>query len=287
MGRSRFVDHMPRAAMPDFPHLASLRRARHIAVFTGAGMSAESGIPTFRERMTGLWARTDPMEVATPRAFRADPQRVWDWHVNVAAAVRNARPNAGHRAIAALAAGGRRVSVVTQNIDGLHQAAGSEAVVELHGNLFRLKPFVDEDAAFAAPEPPVICGVCDGYAAWERCDHFATREDLAGLVLAAGAVPRCPCCGALLRPDVVWFEEMLDPLVLDAAMAAVDGCEALICVGSSLEVEPAASLPWRALRRGVPVLEINPQATALSAHVVSLRGRAAELLPSLILDLAG
>lgn len=127
----------------------ALRHARRIAVFTGAGMSAESGIPTFRDRLTGLWAHTDPMEVATPAAFSADPQRVWDWHVHVAAAVTPARPNPGHLAIAGLAVGGRRVDVITRNIDGLHQAAGSIDVIELHGNLFRLKPFIDEAAASA------------------------------------------------------------------------------------------------------------------------------------------
>lgn len=277
---------MPNPGMPLTAAVDALRRARRIAVFSGAGVSAESGIPTFRDRMTGLWAHTDPMEVATPQAFRADPQRVWDWHVHVAGAVTAARPNPGHLAIAGLAGSGREVTVITQNIDNLHQAAGSAGVVELHGNLFRLKPFVDEEAAFAAPEPPAICGVCDGYAAWERCDPYASREDFAGLRLAPGPVPRCPCCGALLRPDVVWFGEMLDPAVLDAAMDAVDACDALLCVGSSLEVEPAASLPWRALRRGVPVIEVNPQPTGLSAVALSLRGKAAEVLPRLLAGIA-
>jgi NAD-dependent deacetylase len=226
------------------------------------------------------------MEVATPQAFRADPQRVWDWHVHVAEAVRTAQPNAGHLAIASLAATGRQVSVVTQNIDGLHQAAGSEAVIELHGNLFRLKPFIDETAAFSAAEPPVICRVCDGFAAWADCDPWTTREDLAALELGPGPVPRCPCCGALLRPDVVWFNEMLDPDVLNAAMAAVDGCDVLICIGSSLEVEPAASLPWRALRRGATVIEINPQPTALGNQVAAVRGKAAEVLPRLLAAIA-
>ena len=267
--------------------ISALRDASHIVVFTGAGMSAESGIPTFRDRMTGLWAHTDPAEVATPEAFRANPQRVWDWHVHVAAAVREAKPNAGHAAVAALAASSRRVSVVTQNIDGLHQAAGSCEVIELHGNLFRLKPFIDEEAVFAAAEPPLICTVCDGYAAASRCDPYATREDIAAIRLAAGPVPRCPCCDALLRPDVVWFNEMLDPVVLGAAMDAVDACDALLCIGSSLEVEPAASLPWRALRRGVPVIEINPQPTALSAAAISRRGRSAELLPALVAAVLG
>ena len=259
-----------------------LRRAHHLVAFTGAGMSAESGIPTFRDRLTGLWAHTDPTEVATPQAFRRDPQRVWDWHVDVAAAVSAARPNAGHQALAALAGTGRRLSVITQNIDSLHQAAGSREVIELHGNLFRLKPFVDEEAAFAAAEPPVICRVCDGYAAWANCDPWASREDFAALRLTAGPVPCCPGCGARLRPDVVWFNEMLDPAVLDAAMDAVDACDLMFCVGSSLEVEPAASLPWRALRRGVTVIEINPQPTALTPHVTAIAGTAAQILPQLL-----
>lgn len=263
--------------------LDRLRAATRPVVFTGAGMSAESGIPTFRDRMTGLWAHTDPMEVATPRAFRRDPQRVWDWHVHVAAAVSDARPNPGHRAVAALGERYPALRVITQNIDGLHQAAGSGDVIELHCNLFRLKAFVDEDEMFALAEPPVICRLCQGYAAWAECDPYAMAEDFAALRLAAGPVPRCPCCGALLRPDVVWFEEMLDPLVLDAAMAAVDACDVLLCVGSSLEVEPAASLPFRALRRDALVIEINPQPTALSSRAhASLRDTAARALPALM-----
>ena len=259
-----------------------LRRAQHLAVFTGAGMSAESGIPTFRDRLTGLWAHTDPTEVATPQAFHRDPQRVWDWHVHLASTVGAAQPNAGHKAIAELAGKLPRVSVVTQNIDSLHQAAGSRDVIELHGNLFRLKPFIDEDAAFAAAEPPMICRVCDGYAAWRDCDPWASREDFARLRLAAGPVPCCPCCGARLRPDVVWFNEMLDPQVLDAAMNAVDACDAMLCIGSSLEVEPAASLPWRALRRGATVIEINPRPTVLTPHVTAFPGTAAQVLPQLL-----
>lgn len=127
-------------------------------------MSAESGIPTFRDRMTGLWANIDPMEIATPWAFRAQPQRVWDWHVHLAGAVRAAAPNAGHRAVADLEQRGVHVTVVTQNIDNLHQRAGSTKVIELHGNLLRLKSFVDEEEAFAAEQAPLICPVCDGYA---------------------------------------------------------------------------------------------------------------------------
>ncbi len=262
-----------------------LREARHLVVFTGAGMSAESGVPTFRDRLTGLWAHTEPTEVATPQAFRRDPQRVWDWHLHLAEAVRRALPNAGHQVIAALPAKGLRISVITQNIDSLHQAAGSREVIELHGNLFRLKAFVDEEAAFAAAEPPVICHVCDGYAASRACDPWASRDDLARLRLEAGPVPRCPGCGALLRPAVVWFNEMLDPAVIEAAVDAVDECDAMLCVGASLEVQPAASLPWRALSRGATVIEINPQPTPLTPltpHVAAFRGTAAQVLPELV-----
>ncbi|MDP1611367.1 MAG: Sir2 family NAD-dependent protein deacetylase [Sulfuritalea sp.] len=268
--------------MLDDTLIADLRAVRRVVVFTGAGMSAESGIPTFRDRSTGLWAQVDPMEIATPWAFRADPQRTWDWHVHLAEAVRAARPNAGHAAIAALERAGLEVTVITQNIDALHHRAGSREVIELHGNLLRLKSFVDEDATFAAEPPPVICAVCDGYAAWDACDPYADRTDLAAIELCAGPVPRCPGCGALLRPDVVWFGEALAAEAIEAAWDAVDRCEALIAVGASLEVEPAASLPWHALRRGARVIEVNLAPTALAGQChAAIRGAAAEVLPDL------
>lgn len=258
-----------------------LRAARRIVVFTGAGMSAESGIPTFRDRMTGLWAQVDPMEIATPWAFRADPQRTWDWHVALADKVRAAQPNAGHRAIAALEQAGLEVTVITQNVDALHHRAGSRTVVELHGNLLRLKSFVDEEAAFAAASP-TICRTCDGYAVWENCDPYADRSDLVTIELCAGPVPRCPGCGALLRPDVVWFGEPLAVEAIEAAWNAVDRCEVLFAVGASLEVEPAASLPWRALRQGARVIEVNPAPTELAGQChAGIRGGAAEVLPDL------
>ena len=257
-----------------------------VVIFTGAGMSAESGIPTFRDRMTGLWSHTDPMEIATPWAFRAHPQRVWDWHVHLADAVRAATPNAGHRAVADLEQRDVHVTVITQNIDNLHQRAGSTKVIELHGNLLRLKSFVDEEAAFAAEQAPLICPVCDGYAAWEEHDPYANRDDLLAIQLLAGPVPRCPGCGALLRPDVVWFGEPLAPEALDAAWDAVEQCDLLIAVGASLEVEPAASLPWRALQKGAQVIEVNPTPTALAEHChASFAGSAAEVLPALFASL--
>jgi len=257
-----------------------------VVIFTGAGMSAESGIPTFRDRMTGLWAHTDPMEIATPWAFRAQPQRVWDWHVHLADAVRAAEPNAGHCAIADLERRGVQVTVITQNIDNLHLRAGSTRVIELHGNLLRLKSFVDEEAAFAAEQSPMICPVCDGYAAWDELDPYANRDDLLAIELRTGPVPRCPGCGALLRPDVVWFGEPLAPEVLDAAWNAVDQCDVLIAVGASLEVEPAASLPWRALQNGARVIEVNPAPTALAERChASFVDSAAAVLPELFSSL--
>lgn len=265
-------------------HLQRLHAAQKVTVFTGAGMSAESGIPTFRDRFEGLWATVDPEQVATPWAFRANPQFVWDWHVHLADAIRKARPNSGHDAIARLEALVPSVTVLTQNIDNLHQAAGSTRVFELHGNLFRLKAFVDPDELFAGDASPIICYVCDGYALAEQVDPYADKSDLAAIELKAGRIARCPACGALLRPDVVWFGEPLDPDVLDAAWAAAEACDVMLCIGSSLQVEPAASLPWRALQRGALMIEINPDPTPLSGAdgVVSLLGKSGELLPRLL-----
>jgi NAD-dependent deacetylase len=263
--------------------LERLRAVRHLVVFTGAGMSAESGIPTFRDRAEGLWAKVDPAEVATPHAFRKNPQFVWDWHVHLAGAVRRARPNEGHTAVARLQEIVPRVTVITQNIDNLHQTAGSRNVIELHGNLLRLKAFVDTDEIFGGDTSPVICRICNGYAVDDELDPYAGPEDLAAIELQAGAVPRCPGCGALLRPDVVWFGEPLDPEMLEDAFLAAETCDAFICIGSSLEVEPAASLPWRALNRGAMVIEVNPAPTPLSrAASANLRGGAAEMLPSML-----
>lgn len=265
-----------------------LRVVKHLVVFTGAGMSAESGIPTFRDRAKGLWAKVAPAEVATPHAFRKNPQFVWDWHVHLAGAVRQARPNEGHAAVARLQELVPRVTVITQNIDNLHQVAGSRSVIELHGNLMRLKAFVDADELFSGDMSPVICRVCNGYAVDDELDPYAGPEDLAAIELQAGSVPRCPACGALLRPDVVWFGEPLDPGMLEDAFLAAETCDALICIGASLEVEPAASLPWRAINRGAMVVEINPVATSLSSVADSrLSGGAAEMLPRLLQSVWG
>lgn len=260
-----------------------LRSCERLVVFTGAGMSAESGIPTFRDAQTGLWAKFNPAEVASSDAFRKNPQLVWDWYVHRACFVHAAEPNAGHRAVAQIQSCLPDVRVITQNIDGLHQKAGSQDVMELHGSLFRLKAFVDPDEMFAGDKSPVICHVCDGYAVHEHCDPYATREDLDAIGLKPGPVPRCPGCGALLRPDIVWFGEPLDINILEGAMRAADECDVLICIGSSLEVQPAASIPYRAKWGKATVIEINPEPTGFSFEADAfLQGKAAEVLPMLL-----
>jgi len=233
-----------------------LRRAadaRRVVALTGAGMSAESGVPTFRDAQTGLWAQFDPAELATPQAFRRGPRRVWQWYAWRRELIGRAAPNAGHQALAQWGAAAR-VSVVTQNVDGLHQQAGSAEVIELHGNLCRS-----------------VCSAGCGV------QHEGDGEP-----------PPCPRCGAPLRPDVVWFGEMLPESALESAMAAVQEADLVLSVGSSTQVQPAAELPFLALRNGCPVVEVNPESTPLSAQAHwSLRGTAAGVLPRLAAAAAG
>lgn len=230
-----------------------VRGARHIAVLTGAGVSAESGVPTFRDAQTGLWARYRPEDLATEDAFRADPAMVWDWYAMRRAMVAPVQPNAAHRALADFQRRHPgRLTLITQNVDGLHQRAASSGVLALHGSLF-------EDRWLDAPRP------C--------CDPK---------VLEAGSPPRCARCGNLRRPAVVWFGEVLPLRALEAAQEAARACELMLVVGTSGLVYPAAGLA-RATRGKVAVL--NPEATALddAAHAV-LRGKAAEILPGLLQD---
>jgi NAD-dependent deacetylase len=229
-----------------------LRHARRVVALTGAGISAASGIPTFRDAQTGLWARFRPEELATPDAFRRDPQLVWDWYEWRRGLVAGAAPNAGHRALARLEGLVPDFLLVTQNVDGLHQRVGSRTVVELHGNLYREK---------CSAEGVVVAG------------RQATEE----------RPPRCPRCGAHLRPDVVWFGETLPAQALAAADAAARGCDVLLSIGTSAAVFPAAQLPVTALESGAMVVELNTAPTPLSAVATfSLLGPAGELLPRLL-----
>ena len=230
----------------------ALEGARSVAILTGAGISAESGVPTFRDAQTGLWARFDPLQLATPTAFANHPKLVWDWYAWRRELVSRVVPNPAHHGLVDIE---RRVPdslVITQNVDGLHRRAGSRNVVELHGNIGRVK---------CSREGTVV----------ERWDCVDDE------------VPRCTACGALLRPDVVWFEEMLPPDALAAAEAMARRCDLMLVVGTSAEVYPAAALPSIATKSGALVIEINPNLTALSASAdYVLRGQAGNVLPALV-----
>ncbi len=230
----------------------ALAGARCVAVLTGAGISAESGVPTFRDAQTGLWARFDPLQLATPTAFANQPKLVWDWYAWRRELVASVKPNPAHDALVDIE---RRVPVcmvITQNVDGLHRRAGSRNVVELHGNIGRVK---------CSREGTVV----------ERWESVADE------------VPRCAACGALLRPDVVWFEETLPADGLNAAEGMARRCDLMLVVGTSAEVYPAAALPSIAKASGALVIEINPNVTALSATAdYALRGPAGSVLPALV-----
>ena len=238
----------------------ALRTARHVVVFTGAGVSAESGIATFRDALTGLWARFDPAELATPEAFRRDPALVWGWYEWRRAQVLQAQPNPAHFAIAELARHVPQLTLITQNVDDLHERAGSETVVHLHGSLHRPRCF-DCRRPFA--------GLAE-----------APQEPAEGRRLEP---PRCPHCGGRVRPGVVWFGEDLPVQALRQAFAAAEACDVLISVGTSGVVYPAAQVPRIALQAGAWVVHLNMQPLAVSgAREVSLVGLAGTLLPELV-----
>ncbi|MBK7983725.1 MAG: NAD-dependent deacylase [Candidatus Competibacteraceae bacterium] len=232
--------------------VSRLRAARRVAVLTGAGISAESGVPTFREAQTGLWAQYNPEELATPDAFRRNPKLVWEWYAWRQARVRQAEPNTGHRALVDMERRFAEFTLITQNVDGLHRRAGNQHLLELHGNLFRTKCFSEERPVESWPDSGEI-------------------------------PPRCPHCGNVLRPDVVWFGESLPVATLHAAEHAAATAEVFFSIGTSALVYPAAELPFSALAAGATVVEINPHPTPLSAHVsYSLNGAAGVILPALV-----
>ena len=215
--------------------IARLRQARRVAVLTGAGISAESGVPTFRQAQTGLWARYDPQQLATPQAFRRQPQLVWDWYAWRRELVAGVAPNPGHHALASMERQAPRFTLITQNVDSLHQRAGSRAIIELHGNLSRTKCSREERIVETWPE-------------------------------SDARPPRCPACSAFLRPDVVWFGEALPAAALDAAFDAARTADVFLTIGTSGIVQPAASLPLLAASSGATAVEINPEDTPLSAR---------------------
>lgn len=238
----------------DFPPelLAALRSAHHVVAFTGAGVSAESGVPTFRDAQTGLWSRFRAEDLATPEAFRHDPGTVWKWYAWRRDLMRAARPNPAHLAIAALERHIHRVTVITQNVDGLHAQAGSSDIIELHGNIWRN-----------------LCADC--------------QKPIPDSALGAGMPPHCPHCGGPVRPGVVWFGESLPEAAWSRAATAAASAGVFFCIGTSSLVEPAASLPRLARSSGRSVIQINPEPTShdeIAQYI--LRGRAGKVLPALV-----
>jgi NAD-dependent deacetylase len=233
-----------------------VKGARRVTVLTGAGMSAESGVPTFRDAQSGLWARFDAETLATPGAWQADPALVWAWYQWRAQLVRSAAPHPGHLALARLAQL-REVRLVTQNVDDLHERAGSSVLAHLHGSLFAPRC---SGCGREVPPPPVPEVVP------ERLDP-----------------PACPVCRARVRPGVVWFGEALPLAPLAAATAAHVDTDVVLVVGTSGLIHPAAGLPLEARAHGVPVVEVNPEDTGLTDAVHHVwRARAAEALPALV-----
>ncbi|MCA9707662.1 MAG: NAD-dependent deacylase [Myxococcales bacterium] len=227
-----------------------IRDFERVVFFTGAGMSAQSGVPTYRGK-GGIWKEYDYESCACQRAFDRDPEYVWEFHNYRRTLVSQCEPNEGHRLVARCEQLRPGVTVVTQNIDGLHQAAGSQRVLELHGSLWKLR-----------------CDACG----WRDEDHAAPVRDL-----------RCPECGdAYKRPAIVWFGDTLDPAVLGQVADALRACDLLVSIGTSAVVYPAADMPLVAKRAGATLVEINPEDTPLSgAYDVHLRTTATEGLAQL------
>ena len=242
-----------------------LAGAGSVCVLSGAGVSAESGVPTFRGE-GGLWKSYRAEDLATPQAFRRDPRLVWEWYEWRRTKIRACSPNPGHVALAHLALAGVPTRIVTQNVDGLHEKAARDVAgsrdpspalpLELHGSIFRVRC---TSCSYRVPHrDPIVTG---------------TKEDL----------PRCPVCSSLLRPDVVWFGESLDPEVLNQAFRVAREASVCLVVGTSALVQPAASVPLATLEGGGSVVEVNPTETPLTpmAHL-SYRGASGEVLPALM-----
>ncbi|MEG0859156.1 MAG: NAD-dependent deacylase [Pseudomonas sp.] len=234
-----------------------LANARKLMVFTGAGVSAESGIPTFRDQLTGFWAKFDPAQLATPSAFRNDPALVWGWYEWRRAQVAQARPNAAHVAIAALMQHVPDVVVVTQNVDDLHERAGSKDVIHLHGSLQAAR-----------------CFACSRLHALAECPS-------SGINACALEPPRCTHCNGKIRPGVIWFGEELPKPELRAAFKYAQNTDLLLSIGTSGMVYPAARIPEIAVEHGARVVHINIEPVDTTG-ATTLTGRAGEWLPRLL-----
>ncbi len=238
---------------------ALLRASQRPVVLTGAGISKESGVPTFRDAASGLWSKYDATELATPQAYRRNPDLVWRFYQYRRQITDVARPNPAHLALARLEALKPDLWVITQNVDDLHEQAGSVRVLRLHGRLRDNK--------------------CS-----QNCNGDPTLIDLDEHgIRALDAAPRCPYCGAGIRPAVVWFNELLPAGPLEDSWRAVAKADLMLLVGTSGLVHPAADMPMDARDRGVPIIEINPQPTALTSIAdIRLGAPAGEVLPALL-----
>lgn len=232
----------------------ALKTAKEVVVFTGAGISAESGIPTFRDSATGLWNNINPDEVASIQGYYDHPERVWDWHAQLKTLVDSRTPNSGHYLIAELEKrlDDKRFTVITQNIDGYHRKAGNSRVYEVHGSIHRLRCHRN----------------CSYFELWQQPEQRPEK---------------CPSCGAPVRPDVVWFGEALNGDLFSAAEAAALNADVLISIGTSASIQPAAGLPLMAKLSGAVVIEINPHETPFSVHADrAIRANSTEFLTELI-----
>jgi NAD-dependent deacetylase len=243
------------------PLQEALHSARRVVAFTGAGISKESGLSTFREAQTGLWARFRPEDLATPQAFARDPELVWNWYTWRREGVAAAEPNAAHLALVRLQQGltgaGRSFTLVTQNVDGLHRRGGSTDLVELHGNILR-----------------TICS--------------RDRTPVEAWDTTTGGVPPCPRCGAPLRPDVVWFGEMLPEGAMERAAESAASCDLMLVVGTSGRVYPAASMVPVALQAGATVVVVDPGPSGWSdPGVHHLQGEAGRIVPVVVDHILG
>ncbi len=237
-------------------------KSRNLAALTGAGVSKESGVPTFRDALDGLWAKYNPEELATPMAFKANPKLVWDWYEYRRNLVGQAKPNPGHYALAQLEKHAPKLAVITQNVDDLHEQAGSTKIIHLHGNIAQNKCF-------------------------DNCQGTPTVIDVSKLDYDKNSgPPACPHCGAYVRPDVVWYHEMLPEKELSQATMLSQQADVMIVVGTSGIVTPAARLPGIAKQSDATIIEINPDYSMITRIAdIKLDGPSGEIMPLILAEI--
>jgi len=233
------------------------RKARRVVVLTGAGISTPSGIPDFRSEGSGLWSHDEPMEVASLNTFRTAPERFFHWFRPLAGRILRAQPNPAHQALADFEGAGYQETILTQNIDGLHQKAGSKHVVEIHGTLRTLTCI--------------------------QCYKQLPSKDFLNAFIENGAIPLCLNCNGILKPDVILFGEQLPQAAWQAAQRATRQCDLMLVIGSSLEVLPVAGLPIQALDHGAHLIVINNTATYVNVRAdIIITDNVATIIPEIM-----